>query len=84
MLTKIASGLVYFCFNFYLGMFRLSYKPRFVLGETFKRQTFTARILKVLKPLIIEVLWSLEIFGPDTPTGNEFGTERFPSTIRID
>lgn len=39
--------------------------------------------LKVLKGLTTEFLCSLEIFGP-TRTGNEFGTERFPSNIRID
>ena len=39
--------------------------------------------LKVLKGLITEFLCSLEIFGL-TQTGNEFGTERPPCTIRID
>lgn len=52
-------------------------------GETFKRQTY----LPVFKgvngfnnwvPLLSWNLWS------STRTGNEFGTERFPSNIRID
>ena len=52
-------------------------------GETFKRQTYLP-VFKGVKgfnnwvPLLSWNLWS------STRTGNEFGTERFPSNIRID